>query len=225
MGIFAAFRALNETRKTLKKSAKEEDALRALPMAEFLPRWAGLLSGATGGGPVFHKAAAHADLDLAEQRLGWPLPPELREFYLNANGIDWPMEGYRKNLPSASEIRLSSAYVPALSAQLLDSWQSWGRDEGEPKGIKVFSTSLLDLMADRYECVIPFSEVDGMLSLDAPESGDGAVLVVNSNRHFPIGTVLEVENLTATRYDGIRQWLASGTGTIAGISALANRAA
>lgn len=221
MGFFKMLRVLFGTAKAIRQSQSQTDELSALSMADFLPRWMKILSRSPDGShPVLGKPIDALAIASHEQRLDCALPGELAEFYQIADGIDWTSVEYRKDFESISEIRFSSAHSPSLSSQLQTEWQEWGREQGEPRGLRVFSTSLIDLAADDAECTIPFSEVDDMLSLEAPENGKGAVLVTKENRHLPIGTVLEIENLVATRFESIRQWLGSTAASVTMLSAM-----
>ena len=124
----------------------------------------------------------------------------------------------KRNIASLEELRRSSEFVPPLSAQLLADWEEWGREHEEPKGLRVFANNFADLLSDSPERTIPFSDVDAMLALETPDSGQGALMVVEANRHFPIGTVLAVENLQATRFENLRAWMASTVANLAMVS-------
>jgi hypothetical protein len=83
----------------------------------------------------------------------------------------------------------------------------------------VLSTSLVKLMANAAEHVLPFDALDAMLALERPDGARGAVMLAEPLGAMSAGTVLDVEGCSATRYGSLRAWLAMPAamlGTFAG---------
>jgi hypothetical protein len=218
MGLFSFLRIIFGTATKVRKSRAMAAELGQLPMETFLPKWVECLSqGMDELCPILCPPAKEAEITAAELRLGTPIPDELKDFYRLSNGVRWQEGSSMSNISVLDELRTSSAFIPPLSAQLLAEWEEWGREHEEPRGLRVFANSFADLISDTPERTIPFSEIDSMLALEAPESGQGAVVVVRKNRYFPIGTVLAIEGLQATRFDGIRAWMASNVANLAAV--------
>jgi len=216
MGIFAFLRIAFRTKRMLDQSKKQAKALGELPLPEFIPKWLEQMSSATDNTyPILRPPALASEIADAEQRLGMPLPDELKEFYTLCDGIDWSSASYREDFVRISELKPSCQHKPPLRMQLRKEWETWGRDDGLPEGLQVFSGNLLKLMADAHEFVLPFTDVDEMLALETPASGSGILIVTRPHRLLPRGTILEVENLSATLHDTIRSWLAESASTIA----------
>jgi hypothetical protein len=217
--VFTAVRVIRKTSKTMSVARAEAARLSTLPMQEFLHEWMRLATQTTGGAaPRLRAPATEEQITSVEQKLGEPLPPELRAFYATTDGIDLSAVKYRKNIIPLSALKLSSMYSPPLSTQTRSDWEKYGKAENEPEGLPVTSTDLVKILTNNYEVVIPFNDVDSMLSLEVPEFGKGTVIVHRPHYFYPVGTVLEIENFCATRHNGVKSWLASHETVMAKIS-------
>lgn len=217
--LFKTAKVVRHTVKAVREARAYEEDLSALPMQEFLPKWAEASSfPAARIRTSLNPAASLHDIEHAEARLELQLPDELKDFYLSSNGIDREIgnadEQARKVLSIQSLIKPGTRNPP-LSSLLRQEWLAEGQEDGDPEGLCVFSTRLRDsLPGAPYQFVLPFGDVDAMLSLESDGHGPLAVAVVSPHPHFPVGTILQIENGTATHFDGVRVWLASTTGTI-----------
>ncbi len=224
MGLFSLLRVAFGTARAIRHSRKHVNALAELPMPDFIPRWVESMSSvADVPHPALRSAVPAAYIAEAEQRLAARLPDELKALYAITDGIDWSAADYHDDFVRIADLKPSAAYSPSLSEQLRGEWERYGRDDGEPEGLTVFSESLVKIMTNKPEFMLPFDDVDDMLALEAPASGNGVVIVSKSHRLLPVGTVLGVENLSATRYGNIRSWLASATTAVTLSKAIASR--
>jgi hypothetical protein len=214
--IFTAARVVAGTRATLARGHAEAARMATLSMGDFLREWMAIASRMPDGEvPVLRRPADAAAIAAAEIALGGPLPDELRTFYEHADGIDWSAADYRRDLVPVAALALAASHSPSLAAQARASWEQVGREEGDPEGLAVTSsTDLLKMMSGGNDFVLPFDDVDAMLALEAPRDGSGVVMVFRHHARLPVGTVLEVENGTATRHDGLRHWLGSDMASI-----------
>jgi len=217
--LFKTAKIVGKTVQTLRESKAYEQELGALPMEEFLPKWAEATTfPAAGMYSSLRPAATLADIEQAESRLGLRLPEELKSLYLCTNGIDRKIRDAdepARNMLSIQSLTKPGAQKPALSSVLRDEWLADGRDNGDPEGLCVFSTGLTSVLPGApEEFVLPFGDVDAMLSLESDGLGPLGVAVVNAHPQFPIGTILQIENGTATHFNGVRTWLAGTTGMV-----------
>lgn len=217
--LFKTAKVIGKTVKVVRESRVYDENLSALPMEEFLPTWADATSfPAAGMLNSLNPAVSLHDIEQAEAHLGFQLPDELKDFYLSSNGINREIDGSDEPARNVLSIQLlikPGTRNPPLSSLLREEWLADGKEDGEPEGLCVFSTSLINsLPGAPHQFVLPFSDVDTMLSLESNGHGPLAVAVVNPHTHFPVGTILQIENGTATHFNGVRAWLASTTGMI-----------
>lgn len=152
------------------------------------------------------------------ERLGAPLPPEIREFYRLANGIAMKQGDFPYPIVPIAALVPAGAHRPALAAQFEAQWNEWGREEGQGQELNVFTTSLIDLAADRHESTIAFSDAGSLVALTVPREG-ACIAFVLQDGAYPAGTIMEIENLCATRYAGLKEWLAMSGARIGGLHA------
>jgi hypothetical protein len=207
--MFDAGRVLLGTAKRLKKQRTDAAELASLPLSEVLTRWlqsmnanAELWQGNARPPPEEGKIAA------CERQLGVALPGEVREFYRCCDGVAPLTEDFPHPILAVGELRLGGSCSPPLADQLNEQWSDWGRESGEPSVLAVFPPSALAVMADRPERCLPFEAADRLLPLVAPRDGACVAIVVEPGEYAP-GTVLDIENLVATRYDSLKAWLAA----------------
>lgn len=210
MGLLGLVKLGVAMARSLRAGSRKEEALRALPLAQFVPAVAAILGTAPPAG-----GCAAAEREHWRHRHGLLLPPELQAFYTLANGLPAGPAGWPGVAP-LGELAIAGSAQPPFGAQLLADWEAWGRDHGEPFGLKVMAPSLADLVADDFERVLPFTDTDRMLVLCAPGPGRATLMVAAPHPDLPVGTVLDVENLLATRFDGLQAWLAHAAGLFGG---------
>jgi hypothetical protein len=207
-------KVVDKTVQVLRADKANEQVLSASSMEEFLPKWADAMTfPAAGMRSSLQPAATAGDIERAESRLGLRFPEELQLFYLCANGIDREFrggDGPARNVLPVQSLAKPGTQRPLPSSLLRDEWLANGRDDGDPEGLSVFSADLASLLPGSEKFVLPFVDVDDMLILESPGLGALAVAVVKTHARFCVGTILEIENGTATYHDGIRAWLASG---------------
>jgi len=219
--MFDFFRSLFKTAKVVHKTAqviradnRSDKELSWLPIEEFLPKWAETKTFPAAGIFVrLRPAASTGDIEQAESRLGVRLPEELRSLYLCSNGIDRELrdsDGPARNVLDVQSLSKPGERSPRLSVQLQGEWLANGRDDVDSEGLELFSSGPASLLPGAQESVLAYADIDDMLVLESDGQGSMAVAVVVPHQGFPVGTVVDIENGTATHYDGVRAWLASG---------------
>jgi hypothetical protein len=219
--VWMVTRVAAGTAGTIRKARTHAARLAALPMPDFLAQWSALTAQLPDGAtPTLRPPASAADIDATERTLGFALPAELREFYQHADGIDWSKADYRRDLVAVAQLTLAAHHAPSLATQARAMWEAHGRDADDPEGLAVLpADALLDTLVGANEFVLPFADVDAMLALEVPSEGCGIVMVCAGHPRLPVGTVLEVENGCATRYDGLKAWLANDAASLHAITA------
>lgn len=212
--IFKAAKVVHGTIRTVREDKAAEINYSALPMPEFLPIWADAMTfPAAGMRCTLRPAASMHDVSKAESRLNFSLPEELKALYLCSNGVDREIgEEPARSVLALQALAQPGTLKPLLSSQLRDEWIANGRDNGEPEGLCLYSTGLRAMLPDGYESVLAFADVDDMLQLESRGVRPMAVAVVAPHASLAVGAILQIENGTATRFDGVRQWLAAGMG-------------
>lgn len=209
MNIFKMFKVVRSTKKQLDANDEYQKDLSSLEMPDFINEWFSVMSKTPDGTrPVLVKPASDTEIENYESRLAIKLPQELIDFYKVTNGIKWRNTTYENDIYSLNEIDFSLNEKTPLSQQLLNEWQEWGQEDGEPKLLRIFTDSIKDILIDKDQFQVPFEFIDDALSLYKSEEGKGAVIIVKENQYLPIGTVLSIENLHATIYPNLRYWLA-----------------
>lgn len=188
--FFYTARSLWRTRALTKR-------LSSLPMPALLEEWLSIMGAAADGkAPALRPGVSAADLLSAEIRLGNPLPPELRQFYLHTDGIDWSADENRSSVPRVRDIRKHTLV------------------QGNCEGLAIFPARLL---ATDAEQVVPLDTTGDMLELGS--GGRTSTLLVTQSSHgLPLGTILYVEGCEATRHDSLSAWLASDAAAISMIN-------
>lgn len=212
MGLFSLLRGGIAIAKGVRKVSKDNQKARVLattaPMDEILDAWIATQNRFPENWLCEPRPAAEESaVARAGERLGAPLPPQVTEFYRLANGIAVQQGDFPYPMLPVSALVPAGAHRPALSAQLEIQWDEWGREDGLGRELHVFTTSLMDLATDRPESTIAFGEADSLVPLTVPRSG-ACIAFVLRDGPCPAGTILEVENLCATRYTGLKEWLA-----------------
>lgn len=212
MGLFDFLRAgvlvAKSVRKVSQDNKKALDFAATAPMPDILAAWIRAQNRFAENWLCEPRAATDEGvLQRAGERLGAPLPADVAAFYRLANGIAVKRGDFPHPILPAAALVPAGSHRPALSAQLAAQWNDWGREQGQAQELEVFTTSLLDLAADRPESAITFPEADNLVPLTVPRDG-ACIAFVPRDGAYPAGTILEVENLCATRYAGLREWLA-----------------
>lgn len=208
-GIFRMFRVAARTASHMKEMKKLAAETAALPMPEFVARWSAMYKEYGGHiGIALRSPAKRMDIVKAQARLGIELPEELKMFYAQANGFEWTGESESPPFASAETLDFGAAAKPPLSQVLRTACAEDDEEEGEPMGVKVFTPDLASLMADDHDKLLPFTDFDEMLVLEPWREGQATVMIAKAHKHYPAGTVLDIEGGTATRHATLRQSLA-----------------
>ncbi|BBB60393.1 hypothetical protein UNDKW_2120 [Undibacterium sp. KW1] len=211
MAIFGFIRALLDAAWKLRKFRKVSDKLRILSVQSFIPAW----QTSMGHGVGVFSLNAPADVDdisKVENRLGCQLAGELKEFYGVCNGFKSTTSDCSSYIVPLRELQYASQYEPSLSNQLEQKWKDLN-DVNAPRGLLVISDSFVKIITADEDTVLSFHDVDNMIALHPPEDGKVVLIVVHDMACYPAGTVLEVEGLSATRFENVRTWLASVAAT------------
>ncbi|QJR12988.1 hypothetical protein DSM104443_04082 [Usitatibacter rugosus] len=208
MGIFGFLKIALGTANIMRERQALAAELAALPMAAFIPRWIALRSSAAGlGRPQVRPPATQLQLVTARARLGLTLPAELQDFLRVTDGITWVGSFNEQPIASADVLAFGSA--TSLAASVRAHWESEGRETEDPMGLQVFNESLVEIMADAHDKLLPFSDLDDFLVLQPLHEGQAVAMIARPHKYYPAGTVLRIEGNGATRHGTLRAWLAS----------------
>ena len=72
-------------------------------------------------------------------------------------------------------------------------------------------------MADDHDQLLPFTDFDEMLVLEPWSNGQSTVMIAKPHKHYPAGTVLDIESGSATRHATLRQSLAEFAAAITSV--------
>lgn len=216
MGLFDLLRGGITVAKSVRKVSEDNEKARVLattaPMDAILGGWIASQNRFPENWLCEPRPAAEESaVARAGERLGAPLPPQVAQFYRQANGIAVKQGDFPYPFLPVAALVAAGAHRPALSAQLADQWDEWGREDGQGRELHVFTTSLMDLATDRPESLLAFADADAIIPLTVPRKGACIAFVLRDGA-YPAGTILEVENLCATRYTGLKEWLAMTAG-------------
>ena len=210
MNVFRFFGIIFGTARRLSAKSKRARSLSTLPMPELVREWIASQN-IPGVWTASLRAPSHDGVALAESRLGFSLPPQLRSFYEICDGVESQDSEHPYPFVAVRELKPTASYSPPLSAQIAAQWTEWGEADGDPRALRVFPPGYLAAVTDRHEREVEFSFVDNMLALQPPEGGRCICILISEKFTYPPGTVFEIENLTATRHDSLASWLATCT--------------
>lgn len=213
MNVFQFLRVMFSTARTLNAKSKQADALSQLPIHELVTVWAARVNQPG----VYHAALRSpcpGSVSSAEARLGFRLPQQLRSFYGVCDGLETSDKEHPYPIVRASALALAGAYTPSLSEQADAQWQEWGESDGDPRAFLVHPSGYLAAVTNRVEDELPFSFADSLIALYPPEGARCLCMVVRDSGCYGAGTVLEIENLTATRYASLSTWLAMSASAV-----------
>lgn len=163
--------------------------------------------------PRRRAAASEQDIRDWELRAQFKLPEELVELYTFSDGVDWiapsrvsllPLQG---QFPPLSKLCMAGGLTVPASKLARNCWDEFG--EGEPRKVAVHSPGAAIYLMEEPETWLEFAELDAFLAFQTPPENSCLLMEVQTTGHFPVGTVLEFENLMAIRYESIKHWLAA----------------
>ncbi len=208
MNVFGFLRVLFGTARRLRDKNVQADQLSTLAMPELVREWhARLDKPEVWAGSL--RAPDVGGVAAAEARLGVVLPEQLRHFYEVCDGVEALSPDYPHPVVRIAELVPTAFHSPSLSAQCEAQWREWGEQDGDPRALRVFPPGFVAAITDRSERELPFSFADALLALEAPRAGTCVAMLVAEEAAYPAGTVFQIENLTATRYDTLATWLAT----------------
>lgn len=193
-------------RKALQQQRTSAEEVRALPMDEFIAQCLAWLNEC--GGQWHATARAPAAQATGESRLR--LPAELHEFYLHCDGFAPGTDDFPAPIMPAHELQGGIDYSPPLSERIRNYWKRNGNDSEVEGMLGIFPpNNLAALASNSFEIMVPVGLLDSLTPLCPPKDDVFVAVLTEANDHLPVGTVLEIEGGTATRYDGFRHWLSS----------------
>lgn len=197
---------------TIRAVQKQRDLaneIAALPMERFVPACLANLNNAAGSWEGRARPPDNAAASLAIEKR---LPDELAEFYRVCDGFESVQGEFPACIHSISDLRLGADHGPApLSTSLLAYWQEYGNDSEKPGLLSVLPPDDLAALATHSaECYLEPSTLDLAVPLCPADGSDFVViLLADSGKALPRGTVLDVEGGSATRYATFKKWLAT----------------
>jgi hypothetical protein len=210
MGLLDLFRmgkVLVHTAKAVKHQRDVAQEVRALPMPELIARCLqGMHSPHTDWRATARPPRSDAALAAAAKRL----PAELAEFYSHCDGFQASDDFPVRMLP-LGQLRLGADHSPCPSQLIEAGWREHG-NESEREGYLTIlpPDNLTALMTNSAEGYLRPTALDVMLPVVPLEPNEFTVVLLTSmGERLPAGTVLEYENGVATRFDGLRHWLAT----------------
>jgi hypothetical protein len=164
--------------------------------------------------PIRRPPASCADIQKAESRLGFSLPEQVRELYLSTNGLEWIRTAghpfsFGGHFPPLDRLVLAGHFPDALSRLSLQHWEQYRKEVGEPKVVELFAPGSLTHVLGDPETTLSFEDLDLFLSLQIPPDTGCLLIAHRDELGVPKDSVIEVENLTATRYESLSHWLSS----------------
>jgi hypothetical protein len=91
----------------------------------------------------------------------------------------------------------------------LQHWEQYRKEVGEPKVVELFAPGSLTHVLGDPETTLSFEDLDLFLSLQIPPDTGCLLIAHRDELGVPKDSVIEVENLTATRYESLSHWLSS----------------
>ncbi|MBX3588169.1 MAG: hypothetical protein KF796_16160 [Ramlibacter sp.] len=209
MGIFDILRmgkVIAGTVKGVREQRSLAQDLVALPMSEFVSECLRNLNQSAGNWEGYSRSPNPAAAVLSKEK---QLPGELVEFYQECDGFA-PVHGeFPATILPITELRLGADYKPSLSARLTAFWNEYGNDSEKPGMLSILPPDNLAALATHSaDAYIRPSLLDFALPLCEPAGDDFVVLLLTGvGENLPMGTVLEVEGGSGTRYPGFKSWL------------------
>ena len=208
MSLLSFVRVMFGTARRLRTNSKKAQTLAALPMPSLVQAWLAALD-PPGERVTTLRPPVPRGVEAMEAKLGFAVPPDVRRLYELCDGVANPTEDTAYPIVSVSDLRRAGEYAPALSTQIEAQWKEWGEADGDPRALRVFPAGYLAALTDRSEREVEFSFADDLLALQPPENGRCLTVLTAPQFEYAAGTVFEIENLTATRYESLSNWLAT----------------
>jgi hypothetical protein len=146
------------------------------------------------------------------------LPDEVRAFYATCNGLDAKAGSspFPHPLLGVTALVPCGLHRPPLSAQCEAQWEEWGKEQEEPRALRIFPNHMRNILADEDEGEMQFKDADRIVALTVPREGVCIGFAIDGSLGYPAGTIFHIENLLATRFDNLRQWLAFNATALSG---------
>lgn len=207
LDLFRAGRVVLHASRAVRRQRASAQALRALPMAELVPR---SLAGLHSEHASWHATARRPRADAESLAAARRLPASLAAFYRVCDGFDASDDFPVRMLPMG-ELRLGADHKPPPSAIVQAFWREHGNDSEQEGCLAILPPdNLMALATDAAESFLRPSALDLMLPIEpmAPHAFT-LVLLAGLGDRLPAGAVLEFENGAATRYEDFGHWLAT----------------
>ncbi|HSV48574.1 MAG TPA: hypothetical protein VLJ58_22490 [Ramlibacter sp.] len=207
LDLFKVGKVLVGTAKAVQHQRNVAAQVRALPMAQFVPRCLqGMHSLHVEWKATPRPPCADAHSVAAAKRL----PLELADFYAQCDGFE-STEDFPARVLSLGELKLGADFEPQPSKLVEAFWAEHGNDSAKQGCLAILPPdNLTALMSNSAECFIRPNALDMMVPIVPPtQAGFALVLLTAMGERLPAGTVLEYENGSATRFDGFKHWLAT----------------
>jgi hypothetical protein len=166
--------------------------------------------------PVRRSPASAVEIQAAESRLGHPLPEQVRELYLATDGLDWVRSTGRDmsfggHFPPLRLLGLARDLEVPFSTQLLRHCETYDEPD-ETRHVELFGPAVLAHVVEEPELIFEFEELDAFLALQVASDATCILIAHREGLRVPVGTVLHIENVLATRYSSVSHWLAADVG-------------
>jgi hypothetical protein len=165
--------------------------------------------------PVRRPPASPENLEAAEARLGHSLPEQVRELYESTDGLAWVASAGRPmsfggHFPSIDVLRLAGQLETPFSTQLQRNWVEFDEPE-QPRNIELYGPAVMSHIVDEPQHIFSFADMDEFLALQVSNDARCILIAHRDGLGVPVGVVLAVESLLATRYESLSHWISANT--------------
>lgn len=208
LDIFRMGKVIAGTIRAVKNQRDLANEIAALPMERFVPVCLANLNNAAGS---WEGRARPPDNAAASLAIEMRLPDELAEFYRVCDGFESVQGEFPACIDSIRDLRLGADGAMPLTSSLLAYWKEYGNDSEKPGLLSVLPPDdLAALATNSAESYLKPSTLDLAVPLCPADGSDFVViLLADSGKALPLGTVLDVEASSATRYPTFKTWLAT----------------
>ena len=207
LDIFKLGKVLVGTANAVRHQRSTAREVQALPMPAFIER---CLQGMHSPHAQWRGSARPPQADAAQLASSKRLPEELASFYEHCDGFECSEDFPARMLP-LSELRLGIDHSPSVSQLLARFWDEHGNVSEKDGQLAVLPPDNLGaLMTNSAECFLKPTTLDVAVPIVPCEpNAFTVILLAPLGEKLPAGSVIEMENGAATRYDGFKHWLAT----------------
>lgn len=182
--------------------------LSTLPMDRFVPSCLSCLNQSGGNWKIKARSVIQAVDVIAHSK---QLPAELVKFYEVCDGFESIYGDFSACIYPIRELQIGANHSPTPSSLLASYWNEHGNDSDKPGLLSILPpNNLAALATNAFDSYIDLSSLDLAILLCPPINHNFIVLLIaDSGKNLPRGTVLRVEFGIATRYPCFKSWLAT----------------